>query len=53
MALAFIEFKRRLRWADADAAARLHFPRIFEIIEDKTTTVIVPSIANSSPASKT
>jgi acyl-CoA thioester hydrolase len=29
-----IEFKRRLRWADADAAGRLHFPRIFEIIEE-------------------
>ncbi len=30
----FIEFKRRLRWADADAAGRLHFPRIFEIVEE-------------------
>jgi YbgC/YbaW family acyl-CoA thioester hydrolase len=29
-----IEFRRRLRWADADAAGRLHFPRIFEIIEE-------------------
>jgi acyl-CoA thioester hydrolase len=29
-----IEFKRRLRWADADAAGRLHFPRIFEIVEE-------------------
>jgi len=29
-----IEYKRRLRWADADAAGRLHFPRIFEIIEE-------------------
>jgi YbgC/YbaW family acyl-CoA thioester hydrolase len=29
-----IEFKRRLRWADADAAGRLHFPRIFEVIEE-------------------
>jgi acyl-CoA thioester hydrolase len=34
MPTAFIEFKRRLRWADADAAGRLHFPRIFEIIEE-------------------
>ncbi|HEV2912942.1 MAG TPA: thioesterase family protein [Pyrinomonadaceae bacterium] len=34
MASPFIEFKRRLRWADADAAGRLHFPRIFEIIEE-------------------
>ena len=31
---AIIEFKRRLRWADADAAGRLHFPRIFEIVEE-------------------
>ena len=31
---AAIEFKRRLRWADADAAGRLHFPRIFEIVEE-------------------
>lgn len=30
----FIEFKRRLRWADADAAGRLHFPRIFEVVEE-------------------
>ena len=29
-----IEFERRLRWADADAAGRLHFPRIFEVIEE-------------------
>ena len=29
-----IEFNRRLRWADADAAGRLHFPRIFEIVEE-------------------
>jgi acyl-CoA thioester hydrolase len=31
---AAIEFKRRLRWADADAAGRLYFPRIFEIVEE-------------------
>src|SRR6267143_686010 len=31
---ATIELKRRLRWADADAAGRLHFPRIFEIVEE-------------------
>ena len=30
----FVEFNRRLRWADADAAGRLHFPRIFEIVEE-------------------
>jgi YbgC/YbaW family acyl-CoA thioester hydrolase len=30
----FVEFARRLRWADADAAGRLHFPRIFEIVEE-------------------
>jgi YbgC/YbaW family acyl-CoA thioester hydrolase len=29
-----IEFRRRLRWADADAAGRLHFPRIFEVVEE-------------------
>src|SRR6266545_6033540 len=29
-----IEFHRRLRWADTDATGRLHFPRIFEIIEE-------------------
>jgi acyl-CoA thioesterase FadM len=34
---ATIEFKRRLRWADADAAGRLHFPRIFEIVEEAET----------------
>ena len=31
---AAVEFKRRLRWADVDAAGRLHFPRIFEIVEE-------------------
>ena len=29
-----VEFNRRLRWADADAAGRLHFPRVFEIVEE-------------------
>jgi len=29
-----IELKRRIRWADADAAGRLHFPRIFEYFEE-------------------
>ena len=29
-----IELTRRIRWADADAAGRLHFPRIFEYFED-------------------
>ena len=37
---AFIEFKRRLRWADADAAGRLHFPRIFEIIEEAESELL-------------
>src|SRR5882762_6345981 len=37
---AAIEFKRRLRWADADAAGRLHFPRIFEIIEDAESELL-------------
>jgi YbgC/YbaW family acyl-CoA thioester hydrolase len=29
-----IELRKRIRWADADAAGRLHFPRIFEYFED-------------------
>src|SRR6266404_71571 len=29
-----IELRRRLRWADADLTGRLHFPRIFEIVEE-------------------
>ncbi len=37
---AFIEFQRRLRWADADAAGRLHFPRIFEIIEEAESELL-------------
>ena len=37
---ASIEFERRLRWADADAAGRLHFPRIFEIIEEAETELL-------------
>src|SRR5882672_8419033 len=37
---AFIEFKRHLRWADADAAGRLHFPRIFEIIEEAESELL-------------
>ncbi len=36
----FIEYKRRLRWADADAAGRLHFPRIFEIIEEAESELL-------------
>ncbi|MEP6706575.1 MAG: thioesterase family protein [Pyrinomonadaceae bacterium] len=36
----FVEFKRRLRWADADAAGRLHFPRIFEIIEEAESELL-------------
>ena len=35
-----VEFKRRLRWADADAAGRLHFPRIFEIIEEAESELV-------------
>ena len=37
---AFIELQRRLRWADADAAGRLHFPRIFEIIEEAESELV-------------
>lgn len=40
MPAASIEFKRRLRWADADAAGRLHFPRIFEIIEEAESELL-------------
>ncbi len=35
-----VELKRRLRWADADAAGRLHFPRIFEIVEEAETELL-------------
>ena len=35
-----VEFKRRLRWADADAAGRLHFPRIFEIVEEAESELL-------------
>jgi len=37
---ASIELKRRLRWADADAAGRLHFPRIFEILEEAESELV-------------
>ncbi len=37
---ASIELKRRLRWADADAAGRLHFPRIFEIVEEAESELV-------------
>lgn len=37
---ASIELDRRLRWADADAAGRLHFPRIFEIIEEAESELV-------------
>ena len=36
----FVEFQRRLRWADADAAGRLHFPRIFEIVEEAESELL-------------
>ncbi len=32
--MASIELRRRIRWADADAAGRLHYPRIFEYFEE-------------------
>jgi len=32
--MASIELTRRIRWADADAAGRLHYPRIFEYFEE-------------------
>jgi len=37
---AFIELERRLRWADTDAAGRLHFPRIFEVIEEAESELV-------------
>ena len=37
---ASIELKRHLRWADADAAGRLHFPRIFELIEEAESELV-------------
>jgi YbgC/YbaW family acyl-CoA thioester hydrolase len=40
MTAPFIEFNRRLRWADADAAGRLHFPRIFEIVEEAESELL-------------
>ncbi len=40
MSTPVIEFNRRLRWADADAAGRLHFPRIFEIIEEAESELL-------------
>jgi YbgC/YbaW family acyl-CoA thioester hydrolase len=40
MTAPFVEFKRRLRWADADAAGRLHFPRIFEIVEEAESELL-------------
>lgn len=35
-----IELKRRIRWADADAAGRLHYPRIFEYFEEAETELL-------------
>lgn len=35
-----IELERRLRWADADAAGRLHFPRIFELVEEAESELV-------------
>jgi YbgC/YbaW family acyl-CoA thioester hydrolase len=37
---AAIELERRLRWADSDAAGRLHFPRIFEIVEEAESELV-------------
>ena len=35
-----IELKRRIRWADADAAGRLHYPRMFEYFEEGETELL-------------
>jgi acyl-CoA thioester hydrolase len=37
---ASVDLQRRLRWADTDAAGRLHFPRIFEIIEEAESELV-------------
>lgn len=34
------ELTRRIRWADADAAGRLHYPRIFEYFEEGETELL-------------
>jgi acyl-CoA thioesterase FadM len=38
--MASIELTRRIRWADADAAGRLHYPRIFEYFEEGETELL-------------
>ena len=38
--MASTELKRRIRWADADAAGRLHYPRIFEYFEEGETELL-------------
>ncbi len=35
-----IELKRRIRWADTDAAGRLYFPRIFEYVSEAETELL-------------
>jgi acyl-CoA thioester hydrolase len=37
---ASMELERRLRWADSDAAGRLHFPRIFEFVEEAESELV-------------
>jgi acyl-CoA thioester hydrolase len=37
---ASIELQLRLRWADSDAAGRLHFPRIFELVEEAESELV-------------
>lgn len=38
--MAALELTRRIRWADADAAGRLHYPRIFEYFEEGETELL-------------
>lgn len=38
--MAIFELTRRIRWADADAAGRLHFPRMFEFFEEGETELL-------------
>ncbi|MGE0883596.1 MAG: acyl-CoA thioesterase [Blastocatellales bacterium] len=54
--MASIELTRRIRWADADAAGRLHYPRIFEYFEEGETELLrsvgIEFLRNSSDLKK-
>lgn len=44
-----VEMKGSIRWADADAAGRLHFPRMFEYFEDAEAELLRKIGHASSP----